>query len=156
MKGSPEIDAQCVSSLAMTEVNLPAPTGAAPIVWGEVPPRNKNFTGREAILTRLRRGASTSKVTVVIPTKDANADPDPLPRALRGWGGVGKTAVAIEYAYRYRSEYDVVWWIAAEQLPYVRASLAELAGRLGLGEAVTAGIEVFSATISRSSCARIA
>src|ERR1700760_3318960 len=104
----------------MTEVNIPAPLGAAPVVWGDVPPRNKNFTGREAILTPLRRGASKSasksseydNVTVVLPTGDA--DPDPPPRALRGWGGVGKTAVAIEYAYRYRSEYDVVWWIAAE------------------------------------------
>jgi tetratricopeptide (TPR) repeat protein len=123
----------------MTEVSPTMPSGAAPVVWGDVPPRNKNFTGREAILARLRRGASTSKVTVVLPTGDA--DPDPLPRALRGWGGVGKTAVAIEYAYRYRSEYDIVWWIPAEQLPYVRASLAELAGRLGLSEAVTAGIE---------------
>jgi tetratricopeptide (TPR) repeat protein len=120
----------------MTEVETRVSSGAVPVVWGNIPPRNKNFTGREAIFARLRRGASSS-VTAVLPA----GDPDPLPRALRGWGGVGKTAVAIEYAYRHRSDYDVVWWIPAEQLPYVRASLAELAGRLGLEEAMTAGIE---------------
>ena len=66
---------------------------------------------------------------------------DPLPQALQGLGGVGKTAIAVEYAYRFRADYDVVWWIPSEQLPLVRASLAALAGRLGLQEAMAAGIE---------------
>jgi tetratricopeptide (TPR) repeat protein len=118
----------------MTEADLPVSPTGVPVIWGDVPPRNKNFTGREAILARLRRGAS-SKITAVLPTED------PLPRALRGWGGVGKTAVAIEYAHRFRSDYDVVWWIPSEQLPLVRASLASLADRLSLEEAVTSGIE---------------
>jgi tetratricopeptide (TPR) repeat protein len=98
-----------------------------------VPPRNKNFTGRAAAFERLRRDPS-SKVTVVVPE-------DPLPTALRGLGGVGKTAIAIEYAHRYRAEYDVVWWVPADQLPLVRSSLAALAGRLGLEGALAVGIE---------------
>jgi hypothetical protein len=85
-----------------------------------VPPRNRNFTGRAAVLARLRRSPS-SKVTVVLPE-------DPLPIALRGLGGVGKTAIAIEYAHRYGSDYDVVWWVPADQLPLVRSSVAALAG----------------------------
>lgn len=104
-----------------------------------MPLRNKNFTGRKEILERLRQGAS-SKITAVLPE-------DPLPTALRGLGGVGKTAVAIEYAYRYRAEYDVVWWIPSEQEALVRASLAALAGRLGLAEAVSAGIEGATAAV---------
>jgi tetratricopeptide (TPR) repeat protein len=117
----------------MTESDVTVPQGAAPVIWGDVPQRNKNFTGREAVLARLRQGAS-SKITAVLPE-------DPLPTALRGLGGVGKTAVAIEYAYRYRSDYDVVWWIPADQLPLVRSSLAALASRLGLEEAEATGIE---------------
>lgn len=109
------------------------------MIWGEVPPRNKNFTGRKDILEQLRRGAS-SKITAVLPE-------DPLPTALRGLGGVGKTAIAIEYAYLYRSDYDIVWWIPSEQLPLVRSSLAALAGRLGLQEAMASGIEGATAAV---------
>jgi tetratricopeptide (TPR) repeat protein len=116
----------------MTDADTPAPR-TTPQIWENVPLRNRNFTGREAILSRLRQGAS-SKIMAVLPE-------DPLPQALQGLGGVGKTAVAIEYAYRYRAEYDVVWWIPAEQLPLVRSSLAALAGRLGLESAMATGID---------------
>jgi tetratricopeptide (TPR) repeat protein len=116
----------------MTDADTPAPR-TTPQIWENVPLRNRNFTGREAIFSRLRQGAS-SKIMAVLPE-------DPLPQALQGLGGVGKTAVAIEYAYRYRAEYDVVWWIPAEQLPLVRSSLAALAGRLGLESAMAAGID---------------
>lgn len=99
-----------------------------PQVWGNVPQRNKNFTGRDDILVRLRDGLAKS-VTVV------------LPHALQGLGGVGKTQVAIEFAHRYAKEYDLVWWIPADQPPLVRASLAALAPQLGLPPATASGIE---------------
>jgi tetratricopeptide (TPR) repeat protein len=105
-----------------------------PTIWGNVPQRNKNFTGRVDILTRLRQGAA-SRITAVLPEQDPD---DPLPQAVQGLGGVGKTAIAIEYAYRHRFDYDLVWWIPADQLPSVRGSLAALAGRLGLESATTA------------------
>ena len=118
----------------MTVTNPQAPTGVGPAIWGSVPQRNKNFTGREQILEQLRRGAS-SAVTAV------------LPHALQGMGGVGKTQLAIEYAWRYRSEYDLVWWIRADQLPLVRSSLAALAEPLGLQSAVASGIDIAAASV---------
>lgn len=114
----------------MTEAD-DAGLGSAPMIWGDIPPRNKNFTGRKEILERLRQSRS-SNIKAVVPEQ---------PAALRGLGGVGKTAIAIEYAYRYRSAYDVIWWIPSEQLSLVRSALAALAGRLGLESALATGIE---------------
>jgi tetratricopeptide (TPR) repeat protein len=121
----------------MTRPDTGTPLAAVPTIWGNVPARNKNFTGRVDILARLREGAP-GLPTVVLP--EQNPD-DPLPQAVQGWGGVGKTAIAIEYAWRYRSDYDLVWWIPADQLPLVRSSLANLAGRLRLDLPPSAGID---------------
>ena len=90
-----------------------------PTVWGNVPQRNKNFTGRESLLADLRRRV-TGEVTAV------------LPHALQGLGGVGKTQLAVEYAYRHVRDYDVVWWVPADQDVLIRSSLAALAPRLGV------------------------
>ena len=116
--------------------------GTVPAIWGDVPQRNKNFTGREEILSglreRLHKGAA-STVTGILP----EAPPDVLPKgALQGMGGVGKTALAIEFAHRYRSDYDMVWWIRADQIALVRSSLAGLGQRLGLQAASTSPIDV--------------
>lgn len=103
-------------------------SGRVPEIWGRVPQRNRNFTGREALLVQLRASIGTDVTAVV-------------PHALHGLGGVGKTQVAIEYAYRYQSDYDVVWWISADQSVLVRSSLAALAPHLGLPPATATGIE---------------
>jgi tetratricopeptide (TPR) repeat protein len=108
-----------------------------PAIWGGVPTRNKNFTGRDDILALLRAGAS-SQITAVLQKKDTN---DPLPQGVHGMGGVGKTAIAIEYAHRYASDYDLVWWIPADQLPSVRGALADLATRLNVEAQPAAGID---------------
>jgi len=84
-----------------------------------VPQRNSAFTGRSSVLEKLRDRLAAS-VTVVVP------------QALHGLGGVGKTQVALEYAYRFAANYDLVWWISAEQPQLIRSSLAELGAELHL------------------------
>jgi hypothetical protein len=123
----------------MTASDLPMGRRGVPVIRHNVPQRNKNFTGREDILGHLR-DPSASKVTAVVPS-------DPLPRALQGLGGVGKTAVAIEYVHRYQADYELIWWIAADQIPLVLASLAGMAERLGLPAATATGIEGAAAAV---------
>jgi hypothetical protein len=106
----------------------PPSPGAAPSIWGNVPRRNKNFTGRTEILDHLRRGVP-GRVAAI------------LPAAAQGIGGVGKTAVAIEYAHRFRSDYDLIWWVPADDPVLVPSSLAALAEPLGLQSAMAAGVE---------------
>jgi hypothetical protein len=47
---------------------------------------------------------------------------------------VGKTQLAIEYAYRHANEYDIVWWLATEQPVTIPGQLVGLARRLGIAE----------------------
>jgi hypothetical protein len=99
-----------------------------PEIWGEIPYRNKNFTGRSGLLQQLDLLLHT------VPGSGGAV-------ALHGLLGTGKTQVAMEYAHRHRSEYNVVWWIHTEQLPSVRSALASLAQRLGLESAASTGAD---------------
>ena len=47
-------------------------------------------------------------------------------------GGVGKTQLALEYAWRHAEDFDLVWWLRAEQPATLLEDYATLAGPLGL------------------------
>ncbi|MFJ9565014.1 FxSxx-COOH system tetratricopeptide repeat protein [Streptomyces fuscichromogenes] len=93
---------------------------SVPVVWGNVPPNNPNFTGREELLAQVHEQLLTGDTSAV------------LPHTLHGMGGVGKSQIAIEYVYRHTAEYDVIWWIPSEQPTMILTALTELAHRLGL------------------------
>ncbi|MFI8365754.1 FxSxx-COOH system tetratricopeptide repeat protein [Streptomyces sp. NPDC085466] len=105
-----------------TSIPVPArpPRPSVPAVWGNVPPNNPNFVGREDLLAQIREQLLTGDTSAV------------LPHTLHGMGGVGKSQIAIEYVYRYAAEYDVVWWIPSEQPTMILTALTELAQRMGL------------------------
>jgi tetratricopeptide (TPR) repeat protein len=94
-------------------------TGTQSRLWGNVPQRNRNFTGREDLLDRLRQRLTTG-VTAV------------LPEALHGMGGVGKSQIAIEHVYRNSRDYQLIWWIPSEQTNLIVQSLIELGEQMGL------------------------
>ena len=50
-------------------------------------------------------------------------------------GGVGKTQLVLEYAYRHAHEFDLVWWLHAEEPTTLQEDFAALPHRLELPEA---------------------
>jgi tetratricopeptide (TPR) repeat protein len=53
-------------------------------------------------------------------------------QALYGLGGIGKTQIAVEYAYRHKQEYSAVFWAFAESEQSLITSFIEIAHVLNL------------------------
>jgi hypothetical protein len=94
-----------------------------PEIMRGVPPRNPHFAGRRDLLLGLHTQLHSSTDRTAL-----------LPHALHGLGGVGKTQLAVAYVYRFAAEYDLIWWIPAEDIAQVRASFTELGAAIGLPE----------------------
>lgn len=94
---------------------------ALPPIWNVPHNRNPNFTGRESLLTDLRTSLTSGQSAA-------------LTQAISGLGGVGKTQLAVEYAYRHAAEYEVVWWVRSEEPATLASDYGGLAQELGLPE----------------------
>jgi tetratricopeptide (TPR) repeat protein len=106
-----------------TAARAPAFPGALPPVFTVPYPRNPCFTGRAAALEALSAalaGGGSAAVT--------------QPQAIHGLGGVGKTQLAVEYAYAHAAAYDAVLWAAADSPAVLHSSLAAVAAALELPE----------------------
>jgi tetratricopeptide (TPR) repeat protein len=57
-------------------------------------------------------------------------------RVLQGGSGVGKTAIALEYAHRYQDDYEAVLFVAGGRAANLHASFARLGSELGVDETV--------------------
>jgi len=58
---------------------------------------------------------------------------------LCGLGGIGKTSLAVEFAYRHLDGYAVVWQFTAQEATTLKAQFGELAALLGAGRPADAG-----------------
>jgi tetratricopeptide (TPR) repeat protein len=92
-------------------------------LWTVPYPRNALFTGREAVLARL--------VTALRPGQAAALS---QPTAISGLGGIGKTQLALEYAYQHRQDYQAVFWVRADTRENLVSDFVAMAGNLHLPE----------------------
>src|SRR6476660_8624499 len=99
-----------------------------------VPPRIASFTGRAEQLDKLDAILMHDKPAAVTQTSVGRV-------AVQGMGGIGKTALAIEYAHRFRCLYAGVCWCPAEMHTGLLSALAGLAVTLGAAKAEEADVE---------------
>jgi tetratricopeptide (TPR) repeat protein/predicted HTH transcriptional regulator len=83
--------------------------------------RNTFFTGRSALIRKIYKSFNAKRAAVSA-------------ISLTGLGGVGKTQTALEFSYRFKEEYDVIWWVRSEDPNVLLNDLTELAHELQLPE----------------------
>jgi len=99
-----------------------------------VPPRIASFTGRVEELGRLDAILMQDKPAAVTQASVGRA-------VVQGMGGVGKTALAVEYVHRFRGLYAGVCWCPAETRLGFLSALAALAITLDAATAEEADLE---------------
>jgi hypothetical protein len=109
---------QIVAPLRMKVNNLP---------YDNIPYlRNQAFHARMELLTVLSSGLN-----------DPNRNAGLAQVALYGLGGVGKTQIALEYAYLHFQDYEAIFWISAETSLKLAESFSAQAIALDLGNGDT-------------------
>lgn len=87
---------------------------------GQLPlPRNENFVGRQRVLESLARSLRN--------------DGQPV-QVIYGMAGIGKTQLALEYAYRHRDQYRTIGWLPAAEPNTLAVHFRRLAHRLNVLE----------------------
>jgi len=106
-------------------------------IWHVPGTRNSFFTGREGALDELfqefKRGGDK-----------------PAARAIVGLGGIGKTQLAAEFAWRYRRGYSIVWWLPADDSTTLALSYSQLAKQLGLRFPDSANLDAIRHALRRA------
>ena len=93
---------------------------------------NPFFTGREDYLEQLHhvstlRDEYQKEYPRKLPLQQR-------PQVLAGLGGIGKTQIALEYAYRYMRDYHTVVWLRADSLQTLSLDFAAIATLLNLSD----------------------
>jgi hypothetical protein len=104
-----------LSAVALATRQPPAP----PQIFSVPFPRNHSFFGRDCelnfVLEKIQCASDSQKSCVI-----------------HGIGGVGKTQLALEFAYRFRSEFRYIFWLAAEDQVSLSNSYGKIATLLSI------------------------
>ena len=82
--------------------------------------KNDNFTGRDRELAEIHEVLYSANAT--IPQRKA--------MVLHGLGGMGKTQLAIQYAYIHQKDYTSVWWVNASSTQTLSQGFLRIAQQL--------------------------
>ena len=117
-----------VTEQTMPRRDTPSPSSRAEpsVVWNVPHVRNPHFTGRGELLDLLHQQLTSTRHN-----DPAKIDRVALtqPHAIKGLGGIGKTQIAVEYAYRSRNQghYTHTLWVNAASEETIMTSFVTLA-----------------------------
>lgn len=114
--------------------------------------RNTDFVGRGDILEQIDQH--------LLPRKMPDTDNMQSTRlfALCGMGGIGKTDLAVEYAYSRRRHFGAIFWLEAGVISQLASDFARIATVLGLqapeeADSLESSIEIAKAWLTRQRAA---
>ncbi|GCE10468.1 tetratricopeptide repeat protein [Tengunoibacter tsumagoiensis] len=110
-----------------------------PSIWNIPYQHNPFFTGRDEVLVNIHTQLQADLATPFLQ----------LPYAISGLGGIGKTQIATEYAYRYYQDYEAVLWAHAEDRDTLISSYVAIATLLKLPECTTEKQEIIIEAVKR-------
>ncbi len=122
-----------ISGTSNTQTSIPSQ-----LIWNVPYRRNPFFTGREEILADLYTVLQNNEAAALTQTQ-----------AISGLGGIGKTQIAVEYAYRYRDHYQAIFWITASTREAFTADFVMLAALLDLPEQREQGQDIVVRAVKR-------
>lgn len=105
--------------------------------------KNYTFTGRDDVLEQMHSfftGQDDNQTTLdgqLEAEHFVKRKTSPACCVLHGLAGIGKTQTALEYTYRYRTDYDAMFWIAAEQDWTLTSTYSQISELLGLLDSKT-------------------
>lgn len=120
---------ETLSPLKSESAEVVAANSVPVALWNVPYRRNPHFTGRDDLLTLLEERFALSEAS----------QPESIRRmalgqaqAIKGLGGIGKTQIAVEYAYRAREQgrYVHTLWVPAASEEAILSSFAALADQL--------------------------
>ena len=88
-------------------------------------PRNLKFTGQDEVLSSLHKFLEPS-------LRGELVNRVPCSCLIHATGGMGKTETALEYTYRYRNDYDYIFWLRSQTTQLLLDSILEIVHILGL------------------------
>ena len=88
-------------------------------IWNVPYNRNPHFLGRDDDLHELHVSLGSR-------------DPNKRVQAIHGLGGVGKTQIAVEFAYRFAKDFQIVWWLPSDEPATLALMYAKLGQHLGM------------------------
>jgi tetratricopeptide (TPR) repeat protein len=98
----------------------------SPPLWHVPYHRNPYFTGRDELLNKLDQYLAPPEQAAPLENRRVALT---QPHAITGLGGIGKTQIAVEYAYRSRASgrYTHTFWVNAASKETILASFVEIA-----------------------------